>query len=180
MMAADPEGLDKAVGGNGLGTADNQRVLLQELHMMQNHINQMYNPNPEPEKQSHMLKNSETTYTTSAARRKPSARRRKGNSPKGEKASVTARGRQVPFRTVTWNVAGLAEDSLEPFLACARKIMLWDVMFLQETFRKLEGLPTEECNTFTPGTLPGQRHRGWRCPAIIVQNRISDECRLAA
>ena len=23
-------------------------------------------------------------------------------------------GRQVPFRTVTWNLAGLAEDSLEP------------------------------------------------------------------
>ena len=50
---------------------------------------------------------------------------------------VTVRKRLEPLRTVTWNLAGLAEDSLEPFLACARMTMLWDAMLLQETFRKL-------------------------------------------
>ena len=28
------------------------------------------------------------------------------------------------------------------------------------------------CNSFIPGTI----HGGWRCPAIIVQNRLGDEC----
>ena len=54
--------------------------------------------------------------------------------------------------------------------------MLWDAKLLQETFRKLEGFETEECQIFTPGNLPGKRHGGWRCPAIIVQNRIGEEC----
>ena len=54
--------------------------------------------------------------------------------------------------------------------------MRWDAMLLQETFRKLEGLETEGCQIFTLGTFPGKRHGGWRCPAIIVQTRISEEC----
>ena len=61
---------------------------------------------------------------------------------------TTACKRQVSFRTVSWNLAGLAEDSLEPFLACARMTMLWDAMLLQETFRKLEGLETDGCQKF--------------------------------
>ena len=89
---------------------------------------------------------------------------------------VTAGRRQEPFRTVTWNLAGLAEDSLEPFLACERMTMLWDAVLLQGTFRKLEGLETEECQIVTPGNHPGKHHGGWRCPAIIVQSRTSGEC----
>ena len=54
--------------------------------------------------------------------------------------------------------------------------MLWDAMFLQETFTKLEGLETEGCQNFTLGTLHGERHGGWRCPAIVAQNRICEEC----
>ena len=45
-----------------------------------------------------------------------------------------------------------------------------------ETFRKLEELDTEGCQTKTWETLPGKRNGGWKCPAIIVQNRISEEC----
>ena len=89
---------------------------------------------------------------------------------------VTVRKRQGPFRTVTWNLAGLSEDSLEPFLACARNTMLWDATLLQEASRKLEGLQMEGLQIFIPGTLPGKRHGGWKCPAIVVQNRISEEC----
>ena len=89
---------------------------------------------------------------------------------------TTACKRKDSFRTVSWKLAGLVEDSLEPFLACARMTMLWDAMLLQETFRKLGGLETEGCQIFTPGNLPGRGHGGWRCPAIIVQSRISEEC----
>ena len=41
---------------------------------------------------------------------------------------------------------------------------------------ELEGLETEGCQNFTPENLPGSRHGGWRCPAIIVQSRIGEEC----
>ena len=51
------------------------------------------------------------TCTTSAARRKPSSKKHKGNLPKREKARVTSRGRQLPFRAVTWNLPCLAHDS---------------------------------------------------------------------
>ena len=51
---------------------------------------------------------------------------------------MTAQGREAPLRAVTWNLAGLAEDSLEPFLDCGRmKNVVGDVMFLQETLRNL-------------------------------------------
>ena len=50
---------------------------------------------------------------------------------------------QTSFRLVSWNLAGLAEDSMEPFLACTSLTMRWDALLLQETFRKLEGLETE-------------------------------------
>ena len=38
------------------GPAERQRMLLQELHMMRDYINQMANPDPEPEKADHTLK----------------------------------------------------------------------------------------------------------------------------
>ena len=89
---------------------------------------------------------------------------------------MSARKNKTSFRLVSWNLAGLAEDSMEPFLACTSLTMRWDVLLLQETFRKLEGLETEGCQIFTPGNIPGRAHGGWRCPAIIVKNRISEEC----
>ena len=92
------------------------------------------------------------------------------------KAGVTPQGRQVPFRAVTWNPAGLAEDSLESFLVCARVTICGDVVLLQEYFRKLEGLPTEGCHMFFLGSHSGKRSGDRRCPAVIVQNRIGDEC----
>ena len=89
---------------------------------------------------------------------------------------MSARKNQTSFRLVSWNLAGLAEDSMEPFLACTSLTMRWDVLLLQETFRKLEGLETEGCQIFTPGNLPGRAHGGWRCPAIILKSRICEEC----
>ena len=65
---------------------------------------------------------------------------------------------------------------MELFLACTSLTMRWDALLLQETFRKLEGLETEGCQIFTPGNLPESRHGGWRCPAIIVQKRVCEEC----
>ena len=47
---------------------------------------------------------------------------------------------QTSFRLASWNLAGLAEDSMEPFLASTSLTMRWDVLLLQETFRRLEGL----------------------------------------
>ena len=54
-MAADTEVSNMAVDSNGLETAGNQRVLLQELHVKRKHIIQMYNPDQKPEKQSLVL-----------------------------------------------------------------------------------------------------------------------------
>ena len=65
---------------------------------------------------------------------------------------------------------------LGPFLACTSMTMRWVVLLLQETFRKLEGLETEGCQIFTTENIPGRAHGGWGCPAIIVKNRISEEC----
>ena len=139
-----------AVNNNGLGIAENSRVLLQEPHMMRNTSITCTTQIRSSRRSRICSINSETTCATSTARRQPSGRRRKGNFPEGENASLTARGRQVPLRTATWNLAGLAEDSLEPFVACVSIIMLWDVVLLQETFRELEGLLTEGCDIFTP------------------------------
>ena len=46
-----------------------------------------------------------------------SVKRRKGNAQRKDVRKVCARKRQESFRTVTWNLAGLAENSLEPFFA---------------------------------------------------------------
>ena len=69
---------------------------------------------------------------------------------------MSACNNQTSFRLVSWNLAGLAEDTLEPFLACTSLTMRWHVLLLQETFRKLEGLETEGCQIFTPGNIPGR------------------------
>ena len=109
--------------------------------MMREFFNQMNNEDPEKRSRcrSQAPKNARVLFRTRESERRPP----------GEANCTSARLR------------GISQDSLEPFLACARMTMLW---------------PTEECNIFTLGTLPGKRHGGWRCPAIIVQNRIGDEC----
>ena len=45
-----------AVDNNGSETGKNQRLFLQELHMMRTFIQQMNNPDLEPEKQTNLLK----------------------------------------------------------------------------------------------------------------------------
>ena len=96
-----------------------------------------------------------------------SVKGRKGGSQRNEMKKVTARKRQEPFRTVTWNLAGLAEDRSEPFLACARMTV--------KPFASLRS-SIHRCATFSCWeTLPDKRNGSWKCPAIIVQNRISKE-----
>ena len=90
--------------------------------------------------------------------------------PREEKASVTARERQVPLRTVTWNLAGLAENSLEPFLACARVTMLRSVVFLQETYRKRFSLLLE---LFQGITMAVRDDRPSVCRIEFVTSAIS-------
>ena len=55
-LVADTEGPDMAVDGNGPGSAESQRLILQEVHMMRDHINHMDRPDPELEKQTNLLK----------------------------------------------------------------------------------------------------------------------------
>ena len=66
------------------------------------------------------------------------------------------------------------ENSLEPFfLACARMTMLWDAMLLQDTFRELEGLETEEGKILPKENSLENVMEVGDVPAIIVQNRMT-------
>ena len=85
-MAADPEGPYMVVDSNGLGTAKSQLVLFAGTPSDAGHFHQMYNPDPVPISSRACSKHSEKTCTTSAARRKPSSRKRKGNAPKVDKS----------------------------------------------------------------------------------------------
>ena len=77
---------------------------------------------------------------------------------------------------VSWNVAGIAERDLNTFYDHVSDAHPWDVLCLQEAFRRTEGLVPEpgansdEGHTiFTPTSL----HRGLRCPAIVVKQNSS-------
>ena len=135
-MAADTELPLMAVDSEGLETGENRRLMMQELHMIRALLQHLNNPDPEPEKQATLMKKHQEDLHDFHCKAEAKRKKTQGHSLKGEKKGVTAQGRQVPFRTLSWNLAGLAEDTLEPFLACARVTMLWDVMLRQEPFRK--------------------------------------------
>ena len=46
----------------------------------------------------------------------------------------------VTLKLLSWNVAGLSEDSTDIFLSQISMITEWDVLLLQEYFRKLDGV----------------------------------------
>ena len=76
---------------------------------------------------------------------------------------------------VSWNVAGLAEDQVVPWLKQLSMISPCDFVLIQEGFCRLEGISTGEHVLFTPPRLWG----GLRCPAILVHSRWTGEVRLA-
>ena len=70
----------------------------------------------------------------------------------------------VSLKVLSWNVAGLAEDCTDIFLSQISMLADWDVLLLQECFRKLDGVNVGAHELFTPSELMG----GLRCPAVIV------------
>jgi hypothetical protein len=76
---------------------------------------------------------------------------------------------------VSWNVAGLAEDQVTPWLDQLTMLENWDFILMQEGFRRLGGVSTGEHVLFTPPVLCG----GLRCPAIFVRNKWAEEASYA-
>jgi hypothetical protein len=52
--------------------------------------------------------------------------------------------------TVSWNVAGLAEDQVVPWLEQMSMMSPWDFILVQEGFSRLDGISTGEHVLFTP------------------------------
>jgi hypothetical protein len=70
----------------------------------------------------------------------------------------------------TWNVAGIAERQLDTFIDQLSDNHPWDIVLLQEAFRRTEGIESSHHHViFTCGELIG----GLRCPAILVHERWS-------
>ena len=95
-MAIDTELPDMAVDSEGPAEDEDNRILLQAVEALRIIVNQVNNPDPEPEMQdSLMRKHRDESQLIQAKRQKTQEMKR-----------VTARKRQEPFRTVTWNLAG--------------------------------------------------------------------------
>ena len=73
----------------------------------------------------------------------------------------------VSLKVFSWNVACLAEDCTDIFLSQISMLADWDVLLLQECFRKLDGVNVGAHELFTPSELLG----GLRCPAVIVNRK---------
>ena len=71
-------------------------------------------------------------------------------------------------------MAGLSEDSTDIFLSQISMLPDWDVLLLQECFRKLDGVNVGAHDLFTPSELLG----GLRCPAIIVNQKWSEQSKI--
>jgi hypothetical protein len=77
---------------------------------------------------------------------------------------------------VSWNVAGVAERDLNTFYDHLGDAHPWDVLCLQEAFRRTEGLAPEMGTNSDVGHLvytPTRLHGGLRCPAIVVHKNSS-------
>ena len=77
----------------------------------------------------------------------------------------------VSLKVLSWSVAGLAEDSTDIFLSQISMVTEWDVLLLQECFRKLGGVNVGAHELFTPCELLG----GLRCPAVVMHQRWSGQ-----
>ena len=79
----------------------------------------------------------------------------------------------VTLKVLSWNVAGLSEDSTDMFLSQISMVKDWDVLLLQECFRKLDGVNVGAHELLTPCELLD----GLRCPAVIVHQRWSGQAK---
>ena len=77
----------------------------------------------------------------------------------------------VILKVLIWNVAGLWEDSTDIFLSQISMLTDWDVLLLQECFRKLDGVNVGAHEQFTKSELVG----GLRCPAVSMLQRWSGQ-----
>ena len=80
----------------------------------------------------------------------------------------------VSLGVLSWNVAGLSEDFTDIFLSQISMLTDWDVLTLQECFRKLDGVNVGTHELFTPPELLG----GLRCP-VIVNQKWSGQSKIA-
>ena len=80
----------------------------------------------------------------------------------------------VSLKVLSWKVAGLAEDCTDIFLSQISMLADWDVLFLQECFRKLDGVDVGVHELFTPSELLG----GLRCPAVIVNRKWKGQSKI--
>ena len=80
----------------------------------------------------------------------------------------------VSLKVLSWNVAGLAEDCTDIFLSQISMLADWDVLLLQECFRKLDGVNVGAHDLFTPSELLG----GLRCPAVIVNRKWKGQSKI--
>ena len=81
----------------------------------------------------------------------------------------------MSLKVLSWNVAGLVEDCADIFLSQISMLADWDVLMLQECFRKLDGVDVDAHELFTPPELLG----GLRCPAVIVNQKWSGQSKIA-
>ena len=80
----------------------------------------------------------------------------------------------VSLKVLSWNVACLAEDCTDIFLSQISMRTDWDVLLLQECFRKLDGVDVGTHEFFTRPELLG----GLRCPAVIVNQKWSGQSKV--
>ena len=81
----------------------------------------------------------------------------------------------VSLKVLSWNVAGLSEDSTDIFLSQNSMLTGWDVLMLQECFRKLDGVNVGAHELVTPPELLG----GLRCLAVIVNQKWGGHSKIA-
>ena len=81
----------------------------------------------------------------------------------------------VSLKVLSWNVAGLAEDCTDIFLSQISMLADWDVLLLQECFRKLDGVDVGVHELFTPSELLGGQPgivgcaARWTAVELVVQ-----------
>ena len=82
----------------------------------------------------------------------------------------------VSLKVLSWNVAGLAEDCTDIFLSQISMFADWDMLLLQECFRRLDGVNVgaHELFTLTLSELLG----GLRCPAVIVNRKWKGQSKI--
>ena len=69
---------------------------------------------------------------------------------------------------VSWNLAGIPAGELDTFVGIVSLHMMWDVMTIQEGFRKQEGLNSGGHELYT---APQLTKGNLRCPAILIHQR---------